>query len=66
MLYYEDRRTGSIYSLTELCQMIAPEEVTRFEVPRRFRRLPESCCRLLDEAKIVAAMASRGRDPWPR
>ena len=55
--YYEDRWTGRIYSLAELARLIEDEEVARVQVPRRFRALPETACRLLAEAELIAALA---------
>ncbi len=64
MRYYKDRWTGAICSQLQLHRMIERNEVQRFQLPRRFRALPESCCRLLDEAELVAAVADR--DPGSR
>ena len=55
--YYEDRWTGRIYSLAELARIIEDEEVARVQVPRRFRALPETACRLLAEAELITALA---------
>jgi hypothetical protein len=60
--YYEDRRSGGIYSLAELARLIEEQRIARFQVPRRFRALPEAACRLLHEAELVAAAADRRRD----
>ena len=57
-----DRWTGRIYSLAELARLIEDEEVARVQVPRRFRALPETACRLLaeaDQAYSLVAIPSR-------
>ena len=60
--YYEDRRTGGIYSLAELARLIEERKVARVQVPRRFRAVPEPVCRLLAQAELIAALADRDRD----
>ena len=60
--YYEDRRTGDIYSLTELAQLIEERKVARVQVPRRFRVVPEAVRRLLGQAELIAAAAEHDRD----
>ena len=57
--YYQDRWTGAIRSQLELRLMIERGELPRFQVPRRFRILPRPCCRLLEEAEAIAALAAR-------
>lgn len=61
MQYYEDRWTGSIYSLAQLARLIEAQDVLRAQVPRRFRVLPEQCCRVLHEAELIAGLVDRDR-----
>jgi hypothetical protein len=58
-LYYEDRRTGRIYSLMELAELIWQGQVHRYEVPRRFRLLATEYCMLLREAEEIAEIAAK-------
>ena len=60
--YYEDRWTGRIYSLAELVRLIEDYEVARVQVPRRFRTLPPSACRLLEQAELIAAAVDADRN----
>ena len=62
MQYYEDRWTGGIYSLAELARLVEERKVARVQVARRFRAVPESTCRLLHKAEVIASLADRGRD----
>ena len=59
-LYYEDRRTGNIYSLRELARLIEENEVPRYGVPRRFKALPEPTRRVIYEAELIASRAGSG------
>ena len=61
MDYFEDRQTGSIYSVRELGRMLRSRELEVREVARRFRPLPDSTCLLLEEAEEVAARAEEDR-----
>ena len=56
-MYYEDERTGSIYSGRKLIEMARRERITLGELERNFRQLPCSTVLLLEEAEIVAARA---------
>ncbi len=60
--YYEDRLSGKIYSLAELARLVEEHEVPRLQLPRRFRALPETSCRLLYEAELIATLADGDRD----
>lgn len=55
MRYYADRWTGSVVSLHELTEMIEHGEVPRYQVPRRFRVLPQASRRVLEQADDIAA-----------
>ncbi len=58
MRYYQDRWTGAIRSQAELRRLVERRALPRYQVGRRFRALPERCCRVLDEAERVAARAA--------
>jgi DNA-binding response OmpR family regulator len=60
--YFEDRWSGRIYSLGELARLIESAGCARIQVPRRFRVLPETSCRLIQEAERIAALADRDHD----
>jgi hypothetical protein len=62
MRYYEDRWSGKIYSLVELCQLVGRGDVPRYQIPRRFRMLPTAACRVLYQAEIIAAEVDPDRD----
>ena len=62
MRYYQDRWTGAIRSQLELRRMIERGELPRFQVPRRFRTLPPTCCRVLEQAEAVAGRADQDHD----
>jgi hypothetical protein len=55
--YFEDRQTGSIYSLRELGQMLRSRQLEVREVTGRFKQLPYSTCLVLAEAETIAARA---------
>jgi hypothetical protein len=57
-LYYRDRWTGLIASGYEVLDLLQRDVLPRSLVLRRYRRLPERCCRLLREAAQVACAAS--------
>ena len=59
MRYFEDRHTGSIYTLTQLADMLLSEQVRRSELSKRFTLLPETTCALLDRAESIAERAER-------
>ena len=61
MLYYHDRWTGAVCSHDDLQRLIEQGGLLRFQIPRRFKRLPDRCCRLLAEAEMVAASADQDR-----
>ncbi len=66
--YFEERATGSIYSVRELGQLLRSRQLDMRQVARRYKPLPDSTCSVLDEAEELAARADRGkqqRQPGP-
>ena len=55
--YFEERATGSIYSVWELGRLLRSRHLDMREVARRFRPLPDTTCVLVDEAEMIAAKA---------
>jgi hypothetical protein len=60
-IYYEDRKTGSIYSIDEFAKLIVRQGMNTDEVLRRYSRLPSSMSRLLEEAEAIAVRADSDR-----
>jgi hypothetical protein len=58
-IYYEDRKTGSIYSIDEFAKLIVSQGMNTNEVLRRYDRLPYSLSCLLEEAEAIAARADQ-------
>jgi hypothetical protein len=66
-VYYEDRQTGSIYSIRELIAAAGRRRVALDELARGVKRLPYSTVMLIEEAETLAANAAaeqeRSRPP---
>ena len=69
-MYYEDRQTGSIYSIRELITAARREQTALDELAEKLKRLPYSTVLLLEEAETIAANAleqqerTRFNRPW--
>jgi hypothetical protein len=58
-IYYEDRQTGSIYSVDEFAKLVVSQGMNTDEVLRRYYRLPYRVSCLLEEAEAIAARADQ-------
>ena len=61
-MYYEDRQTGSIYSVWELRDLSRAGEVGMEVLSHGLRQLPYSTVLLLEEAETIAANAAEQRE----
>jgi hypothetical protein len=57
-VYYEDRVTGSIYSVRELSRASRWAHMPLDTLSRGLKRLPKSTCQRIDEAEAVAGKAA--------
>ena len=64
MEYFEERATGSIYSVRELGQLLRSRQPDMREVARRCRPLPGNTCVLVEEAEMIAAEAADEQGDW--
>jgi hypothetical protein len=55
--YYEDRQTGSIYSMRELTRLLLQGQIRREETPGRLALLPHGACSVIEQAEAIAAQA---------